>query len=140
MVRSRGQKCGDMELTGYLVNTVDPVSLVLDLRLTQKCWGSNSDPTLNGNLHYPNDIDRSLNETVDDKIRKYHLIGKLTVFLQLQEFSLRKQTVDYSTSVAPCSPHRSKTAVLRVNLILDGKPITSRTHILTHHTRKHLAY
>ena len=26
---------------------------------------------INGHLHYPNDIDRSLNETVTDKIRKY---------------------------------------------------------------------
>ncbi len=25
-----------------------------------------------GHLHYPNDIDRSLNESVTDKIRKYH--------------------------------------------------------------------
>jgi hypothetical protein len=25
----------------------------------------------NGHLHYPNDIDRSLNETVTDKIKKY---------------------------------------------------------------------
>ena len=33
--------------------------------------GSSSDPNLNGNLHYPNDIDRSLNETASDKIRKY---------------------------------------------------------------------
>ena len=35
-------------------------------------FGSSSDPSLNGNLHYPNNIDRSLNETADDKIRKYH--------------------------------------------------------------------
>ncbi len=83
VARSRGQKCGDMELTGYLVNVVDPVSLVLDLHLTKNRWGSRSDPTLNGNLHYPNDIDRSLNESSDDKIRKYHLIGKLTVCLVL---------------------------------------------------------
>ena len=31
-------------------------------------WGCNSDPSIN----YPNDIDRSLNEGVPDKIRKYH--------------------------------------------------------------------
>ena len=43
----------------------------LDLRIVHECWGSTSDPTLNGNLHYPNDIDRSLNETAADKIRKY---------------------------------------------------------------------
>jgi hypothetical protein len=30
-----------------------------------------SDPSLNGHLRYPNDIDRSLNEVADDKIRKY---------------------------------------------------------------------
>jgi hypothetical protein len=34
-------------------------------------FGSSSDPSLNGNLHYPNDIDRSLNEAAADKIRKY---------------------------------------------------------------------
>ena len=30
----------------------------------------------------------------------YRLIGKLTAFLQLQEFSLRNQTVDFSTTAA----------------------------------------
>ncbi len=27
-------------------------------------FGSSTDPNLNGHLHYPNDIDRSLNKTV----------------------------------------------------------------------------
>ncbi len=44
---------------------------MLDLRIEHECWGSSSDPTLNGNLHYPNDVDRSLNEAAADKIRKY---------------------------------------------------------------------
>ena len=48
-----------------------PVSLVLDLHITHERWGSSSDPRINGHLHYPNDIDRSLNETPTDKIRKY---------------------------------------------------------------------
>ena len=65
------QRCGDVELTGYLVNEVVPVSLVLDLRITHDGWGSSSDPSINGHLHYPNDIDRSLNETDTVKIRKY---------------------------------------------------------------------
>jgi hypothetical protein len=30
-----------------------------------------SDPGIDGHLHYPNDLDRSLNETVTDKIRVY---------------------------------------------------------------------
>ncbi len=45
--------------------------LVLDLRIAHDRFGSSSDPSLNGNLHYPNNIDRSLNEADDDKIRKY---------------------------------------------------------------------
>jgi hypothetical protein len=96
------------------------VSLVLDLLITHDRFGSNSDPSLNGHLHYPNDIDKSLNEDTTDKIQKYrsdynnmsllHLLllvrvgdyivnscdfysyrifGKLTPFLQFQEFRLR---------------------------------------------------
>ena len=34
-------------------------------------YGSSSDPSVNGHLRYPNDIDRSLNEAPPDKIRKY---------------------------------------------------------------------
>ena len=33
MVEDRGQDCGDIEITGYLVNVTGPVSLVLDLLL-----------------------------------------------------------------------------------------------------------
>jgi hypothetical protein len=47
------------------------VTLVLDLRITHDRFGSSSDLNLNGHLHYPNAIDKSLNETVTDKIRKY---------------------------------------------------------------------
>jgi hypothetical protein len=41
----------------------------------------------------------------------YRLIGKLTAFLQLQEFSLRKLTVDYSTSDTRHSFNNSKTGL-----------------------------
>ncbi len=58
MSRSRGQRCGDIELVGYLANTVGPVSLVLDLRITHERFGSSSDPSINGHLHYPNDVER----------------------------------------------------------------------------------
>ena len=71
VIKGRGQHCGDIELAGYLANTVGPVPLVLDLRIAHDRFGSSSDPSLNGNLHYPNDIDRSLNEVAGDKIRKY---------------------------------------------------------------------
>jgi hypothetical protein len=66
-------------------------------------------------------------------------------FLQLQEFSLCILPVDYSTSVARRSPHGLrqggtgnilvKTVVLRVNLNLDGSPITSRTHTHPSHSQ-----
>ncbi len=45
--------------------------LVLDLRITHERFGSSSDPSINGHLHYPNEVDRSLNEAATDKIRKY---------------------------------------------------------------------
>ena len=60
MVKNRGQHCGDVEIVGYLANTTDPVPLVLDLRIAHDRFGSSSDPSLNGHLHYPNDIDRSI--------------------------------------------------------------------------------
>jgi hypothetical protein len=42
----------------------------------------------------------------------YRLIGKLTAFLQLQEFSLRKPTVACSTSAARLSLNNSKTKLV----------------------------
>ena len=45
--------------------------LVLDLHITHERSGRRSDPSIDGHLRYPNDVDRSLNETVTDKIRKY---------------------------------------------------------------------
>jgi hypothetical protein len=71
VIKSRGQYCGDIEIVGYLVNEAGPVPLVLDLRITHDRFGSSSDPSLNGNLHYPHNIDRPLIEADDDKIRKY---------------------------------------------------------------------
>ncbi len=69
VIKSWGHHCGDIGLAGYLANATGPVSLVLDLRIALN--GSSSDPSLNGNLNYPNDIDRSLNEAAADKVRKY---------------------------------------------------------------------
>jgi hypothetical protein len=49
----------------------DPVPIVLDLHITHDRFGSSSDPNLKGKLHCPNDIDKSLNESTGEKIRKY---------------------------------------------------------------------
>jgi hypothetical protein len=56
---------------GYLANQAGPVPLVLDLRIAHERFGPSSDLNINGNLHYPNDKDRSLNESATDKILKY---------------------------------------------------------------------
>jgi hypothetical protein len=69
--RIRGHQCGDIELTAYLANAAGLVLLVLDLRIAHERFGSSSDPSINGHLQYPNDVDRSLNEAAADKIRKY---------------------------------------------------------------------
>jgi hypothetical protein len=47
------------------------VPLVLDFRIAHDRVGSSVDPSLNGHLKYPNDLDQSLNDTATDKIRKY---------------------------------------------------------------------
>ena len=70
VARSRGQRCGDIELADYLANAAGPVPLVLDLRVAHERFGSSSDPSI-GRLHCPNDLDRPLHEAASDKIRQY---------------------------------------------------------------------
>jgi hypothetical protein len=43
VVRSRFQRCGDIELAGYLANAAGPVSLELDLCIAHERFGSSSD-------------------------------------------------------------------------------------------------
>ncbi len=47
--------------------------LVLDLRIAHDRVGSSADPTLNGHLKYPNNLDQSLNDAAAYKIRKYRV-------------------------------------------------------------------
>jgi hypothetical protein len=75
----------------------------------------------------------------------YRLIGKLTAFLQVQEFSQRNQTWEHSSTFTArfflsCSNHAShrsllKTEGLRINLNLDGTPITSKSHTHPSHSQ-----
>ena len=44
---------------------------MLDIRIPHDRVGSSVDPTLNGHLKYPNNLDQSLNDAAADKIRKY---------------------------------------------------------------------
>ena len=47
--------------------------LVMDLHIDHERFGSRSDPSMNGHLHYPHDLDGTLNEISADKIRQYHV-------------------------------------------------------------------
>jgi hypothetical protein len=71
VIQRRGQHCGDIEPAGYLPTAAGPVPLVLDLRIAHDRVGSSTDPTLNGHLRYPNNLDQSLNDAAADEIRKY---------------------------------------------------------------------
>jgi hypothetical protein len=44
---------------------------VFDLRIAHDRMGSSADPSLNGHLKYPNNLDQLLNDPTTDKIRKY---------------------------------------------------------------------
>ncbi len=44
---------------------------MMDLLIVHDRVGSSTDPVLNGQLRYPNNLDQSLNDTPADKIRKY---------------------------------------------------------------------
>ena len=48
-----------------------PFPLVLDLLIVHERFGSRSDPSIYGHLHYRHDLDGSLNETTTDNIRQY---------------------------------------------------------------------
>jgi hypothetical protein len=75
-VKRWGHHCGDIDLTGYLPNTVGPVTFVLDLRIVYDRVGSSTDPTLNGHLRYPNKLDPS-----SQKEETYSLILNLYVLI-----------------------------------------------------------
>ncbi len=77
----------------------------------------------------------------------YRLIGKLTAFFQLQEFSFRKQTpvatdqfhFRHSAFVSMIKSRVGnilvKASALRINLNLDGAPIASKSHTHPSHSQ-----
>jgi hypothetical protein len=83
------------------------VPLVLDLHITHERFGSSSDPSINGHLHYPNDLDRPLNEAVADKIRAYRADYNNRPSNAISFMSAIASTWDSSTSGGRCSPHNS---------------------------------
>ena len=113
------------------------VTLVLGLRITHEGWGSRCDPTLNGHLHYLNDIDRSRNETAVDKIRKYFCDFYSDRFFPVSGVHLPQPHSGLFSShlKSKVGSTLAKTETLRVNLNLDGTSITSRTHTHPSHSQ-----
>jgi hypothetical protein len=137
-----------------------------------------SDSSLNGHLHYPDDIDKSLNEDSTDKIRKYRsdynnnppsTVSFMTPipsrsgrlhgeFIRLLFFQTHWETDLFFTSSGVQFVQQNcglfhfhlvvfsvtlkskvdntldKYEVLRINLNVDGTPITSKTHIHPSHS------
>ena len=78
-----------MQFVCYLSNTVGPVSLVLDLCITHERWESSSNPSLNGHLHYPTDIDGTLNEVITSSLLVQILsLPSLSFVLLLESISV----------------------------------------------------
>jgi hypothetical protein len=59
------------QVADFFLTTHKVVPLVLDLRIGHDRMGSSVDPSLNGHLKYPNNLDQSLNDAAADKMRKY---------------------------------------------------------------------
>jgi hypothetical protein len=162
VVKSRGQHCGDIELGGYLSNTTDPVSLVLDLRVAHDRVDSSTVHDLNGHLRYPNNLDQSLNDAAADKIRRYRAdysnnpprgVGFMSAIA-----SHRETDRFFATSgVLSVQSDRgffhylraafsfmlksrvgnilAKAAALRINLNINGAPIASKSHTHPSHSQ-----
>ena len=124
--------------------------MVLDLRISHERWGSNSNPSLNGHLHYPVDIDRTLNETSTDKVLQYrpdfnnrpsHDISFLPDITSTSgrlhgEFVCLLFLQSHSSSLRSTNHILSKAAALRINLNIDGEPISFRSHTHPSHTQE----
>jgi hypothetical protein len=151
VVKSRGQHCGDIELVGYLANEAGPVPLVLDLRIAHDRVGSSTDPTLNGHLRYPNNLDQSLNDAAADKIRKYRadynflqahretdrfFAASGVQLAQTQRVMFHFRRAAFSQQLkSKVGLALAKAATLRINLNLDGAPIASKSHTHPSHSQ-----
>ena len=140
------------------LNVSGPVSLVLDLLITHERWGSRSDPSINGHLHYPNDVDRSLNDSFMSVIAstsgRLHSEFVFLLFLQVHWETDRffavsgvqlaqsdREQFDYRRAVFS-SHHKSKfgnildkVAALWIILNIDGAPVSSRSHTHPSHSQ-----
>jgi hypothetical protein len=152
VVRNRGQRCGD---SGHRVGRLPRECDVSDAfgawppyHLSER-FGSSSDPSLNGHLDYPNDIDRSLKETATDKIiilqthRETHrFFAALGVHLaQSNSGHVHYHRVAFSSQLkSKCGNILAKAATLRIFFWISTERLWRQDYTLTHRTRKPLVY
>jgi hypothetical protein len=85
--------CGSAERHGWNVFFGRPGAVSpLDLRIAHDRFGSSSHPDLNGKLHWPNDMDKSLNEVATYKIRKYR-----------SDYNINPNTISFLSTVVSTS-------------------------------------
>ena len=53
---SKGNQRGDVQIQGYLKHNGVERHLVYDPSVTHECWGATDEPSQNGQLCYPDDI------------------------------------------------------------------------------------
>ena len=139
------------------MNVVGPVPLVQDLHITHERFGISSDPSINGHLHYPNDLDRALNGVPVDKTRQYHtdynnrvisfmtvitstsgrLRGERVLLLFLQEYDQLHYRREAFPSQLKSKVENilTKTEVYRITLNVDGTPVPSTSHTHPSHSQ-----
>ncbi len=134
----------------------------MDLRIAHDRMGSSADPSLNGHLKYPNNLDQILNDRGTDKIRKDRAdynnrppsvvsfipsmastSGRLhSEFVRILFLQAHRETDRFFAASGvqlpethPGGQFTAKAAVLRININLDGTPIASKSHTHPSHSQ-----
>ncbi len=108
--------------------------------------GSSTDPTLNGHLKYPNNLDQFSHLMIELLIKygNYRLIEKLTAFFEssgVQSAQSDRGQFHFHRAVflqvlkSKVGLPLAKTVALRINLNLDGAPISSKSHTHPSHSQ-----
>ncbi len=138
-----------LSLYRFIINSKNSKLVIphkqLPWSLAHDRFGSSSDPTLNGRLHY-NDIDKSLNEDSNDKIRKYrsdynnYPPNTVTFIPTIPGTNGRLHSDFRRVAVlnqlkSKCGLLLAKDDALRVTLNLDGTPIVFNSHTHPSHSQ-----
>jgi hypothetical protein len=144
VVKSRGQYSGDIELAGYLTNEADQVPLVLDLHIAHDRDDYNNRPpspvsfmptiaSTSGRLH--SEFVRLL-FLQDHRETDRFFVASGVHLAETQRGMFHFRRAAFSAHLqAKVGNTLVKAAALRINLYIDGAPITSRTHTHPSHSQ-----